>query len=56
MRNYEMCLGKVDEGNLKCDKDDAIKVRTIKYISYIKELSSHVSVALYWLHLLNVNI
>ena len=27
-----------------------------QYISYIKELSSHVSVALYWLPLLNVNI
>lgn len=34
MKNYEICLGKVDEGNLKIDDCGVIKIRTIKYISY----------------------
>lgn len=34
MRNYEVCLGRVDEGNLKQDDNGVIKIRTVKYISY----------------------
>ena len=34
MKNYEMCLGRVDEGNLKIEDDGSIKIRTCKYISY----------------------
>lgn len=34
MRNYEICLGRVDENNLKMDKDGSIKVRTTRYFSY----------------------
>lgn len=34
MKNYELCLGRVDEGNLKVDSYGAIKIRTVKYISY----------------------
>ncbi len=34
MKNYEICLGRVDEGNLKLDDYGVIKIRTIKYISY----------------------
>lgn len=34
MRNYEVCIGRVDEGNLKLDDKGNINIRTIKYISY----------------------
>lgn len=34
MNNYEMCLGRVDEGNLKLQGNDVLKIRTTKYISY----------------------
>lgn len=34
MKNYEICLGRVDEGNLKLIENDIIKIRTAKYISY----------------------
>lgn len=34
MRNYEVCLGRVDEGNLKQDDNRVVKIRTVKYISY----------------------
>lgn len=34
MRNYELCLGRVDEGNLKIDDNGTLKIRTVKYISY----------------------
>ncbi len=34
MNNYEMCLGRVDEGNLKIEENDVLKIRTVKYISY----------------------
>lgn len=33
MNNYEMCLGRVDEGSLKKD-DRTIYIRTIRYLSY----------------------
>lgn len=34
MDNYEICLGRVDEGNLKINDDGYFVIRTIKYISY----------------------
>lgn len=34
MNNYEMCLGRVDEGNLKVEENGVLKIRTTKYISY----------------------
>lgn len=34
MKRYEICLGRVDEGNLKKDKNDIIYIRTSKYIAY----------------------
>ena len=34
MNNYEMCLGRVDEGNLKLAENEILKIRTTKYISY----------------------
>lgn len=34
MQNYELCLGRVDGGNLKIDSCGRIKIRTVKYISY----------------------
>lgn len=34
MNNYEMCLGRVDEGNLKLEENGVLKIRTTKYISY----------------------
>ena len=34
MNNYEMCLGRVDEGNLKFEENEILKIRTTKYISY----------------------
>lgn len=34
MNNYEMCLGRVDEGNLKLEENEVVKIRTTKYISY----------------------
>lgn len=34
MKNNEVCLGRVDEGNLKVDNYGVIKIRTVKYISY----------------------
>lgn len=34
MSNYEMCLGRVDEGNLKLEENEVLKIRTTKYISY----------------------
>lgn len=34
MNNYEMCLGRVDEGNLKIEENEVLKIRTVKYISY----------------------
>ena len=38
MNNYEVCLTRVDEGNLKVEEDGSIKVGTIRYLTYnIKE-------------------
>lgn len=38
MSNYEVCLSRVDEGNLKVEDDGSIKVGTIRYLTYnIKE-------------------
>lgn len=34
MRNYEVCLTRVDEGNLMVDEDGSVKVRTIRYLTY----------------------
>lgn len=34
MRRYEICLGRVDEGNLKRDKNEIIYIKTHKYIAY----------------------
>lgn len=34
MNNYEICLGRVDEGNLKFEENEILKIRTTKYISY----------------------
>lgn len=33
MNNYEICLGRVDEGNLQ-KENEIINIRTIKYLSY----------------------
>ncbi|MBM6839241.1 hypothetical protein H9X77_13625, partial [Clostridium saudiense] len=33
MNNYEICLGRVDEGNLKFEENEILKIRTTKYIS-----------------------
>ena len=34
MNNYEIWLGRVDEGNLKFEENEILKIRTTKYISY----------------------
>lgn len=34
MNNYEVCLGKADEGNLSVSEDGKIKIGTIKYLTY----------------------
>lgn len=34
MKNYEVCLGRVDESNLKIELDGKINIGTIKYLSY----------------------
>ncbi|MCF0148058.1 MAG: hypothetical protein HUJ77_06620 [Clostridium sp.] len=34
MDNYEVCLTRVDEGNLKVDEDGSIKIGTIRYMTY----------------------
>lgn len=34
MKNYEVCLGKTDEGNLSVSKDGKVNVGTIKYLTY----------------------
>ena len=34
MNNYEMCLGRVDEGNLKLEENEVLKVRTVRYMAY----------------------
>ncbi|MBE6054338.1 MAG: hypothetical protein E7212_10610 [Clostridium sartagoforme] len=34
MMNYEVCLTRVDEGNLKVEDDGGIKVCTIRYLTY----------------------
>lgn len=34
MSNYEICLGRVDEVNLRLEKGEVLKIRTAKYISY----------------------
>ncbi|MDV4149513.1 hypothetical protein R0131_01550 [Clostridium sp. AL.422] len=34
MSNYEVCLTRVDEGNLKVEEDGSIKVGTIRYLTY----------------------
>jgi hypothetical protein len=34
MNNYEVCLGRPDEGNLTVSEDGKIKIGTIKYLNY----------------------
>lgn len=34
MSNYEVCLTRVDEGNLKVEEDGSIKIGTIRYMTY----------------------
>lgn len=34
MKNYEVCLTRVDEGNLKVEDDGRITVSTIRYLTY----------------------
>lgn len=34
MKNYEVCLTRVDEGNLKVEEDGSIKIGTIRYMTY----------------------
>ena len=34
MKNYEVCLNRVDEGNLKVEEDGKIIVSTVRYLSY----------------------
>ena len=34
MKNYEVCLSRVDEGNLKVEEDGKIVIGTIKYLTY----------------------
>ena len=34
MKNYELCLGRVDESNLILEENGDIAIRTVKYISY----------------------
>lgn len=34
MDNYEVCLTRVDEGNLKVEDDGSIKIGTIRYMTY----------------------
>lgn len=34
MKNYEVCLTRVDEGNLIVEDDGSIKVSTIRYLTY----------------------
>lgn len=34
MNNYEVCLGRSDEGNLSVSEDGKIKIGTIKYLTY----------------------
>lgn len=34
MKNYEVCLTKVDEGNLKVEEDEKIIVSTVRYLTY----------------------
>ena len=34
MNNYEVCLTRVDEGNLKVEEDGSIKIGTIRYMTY----------------------
>ncbi len=34
MNNYEVCLTRVDEGNLKVEEDGSIKVGTVRYLTY----------------------
>lgn len=34
MNNYEVCLGRVDEGNLSVVQDGKININTIKYLNY----------------------
>lgn len=34
MKNYEVCLGKTDEGNLSISKDGKLNVGTIKYLTH----------------------
>lgn len=34
MSSYEVCLGRVDEGNLRMNKNGKIEVGTIKYLTY----------------------
>lgn len=34
MKNYEVCLTRVDEGNLKVEEDEKIIVSTVRYLTY----------------------
>ena len=34
MSNYEVCLTRVDEGNLKVEEDGSINIGTIRYMTY----------------------
>lgn len=34
MSNYEVCLTRVDEGNLRVEEDGSIKIGTIRYMTY----------------------
>ncbi|WP_308779686.1 hypothetical protein [uncultured Clostridium sp.] len=34
MSNYEVCLTRVDEGNLKVEEDGSVKIGTIRYMTY----------------------
>lgn len=34
MKNYEVCLGKVDESNMRINESGKLEIRTIKYLAY----------------------
>ena len=43
MNNYEVCLGRTDEGNLTVSEDGKINIGTIKYLNYnLKEVDIYI--------------